>query len=92
MKEKFTQQTVLRMFYICGAVIFLIVGLANFVTNFLAWNFMIFSAKVSALFMNVFNFIISAFFFHLYNKSKVPKMEGLEEKDLEEIEQEVKNG
>lgn len=82
--NQFNQETILRTFYISGIIIFLIVGIANAFTNFTNWERLILSAKVSAMAMNLFNFILAGFFFSLYkNMPKAP--EPLKEEDLDQV-------
>lgn len=82
--EKYSQQEIFKMFYISGAIIFLIVGVANTFTNFTLWKNMLLSAKVSALFMNLFNYILSVFFFSLY-RGQIQKLEPLKKEVVDEI-------
>ena len=82
--DNYSQQDVLKMFYTCGAVIFLIVGVANTYTNFVNWDLFMLSAKVSALFMNIFNYVLAVFFF-LLRKELTKKPEKMKEETIEEI-------
>lgn len=82
--ENYSQEQILKMFYSCGAVIFLIVGVANTFTNFVNWDLFILSAKVSALFMNIFNYVLAVFFFAL-RKGMSRKPKAMKEEDIEEI-------
>ena len=88
MKNQFSQEEILRMFYICGAVIFLIVGIANTCINFISWDKMLLSMKVSSGFMNLFNYVLAVFFFFLLKGMK-PKIKPLEEESVDEILEEV---
>lgn len=91
MNEKFSQQQILKMFYICGSVIFLIVGIANTFTNFTNWERMLLSMKVSSLFMNIFNYVLAVFFFMLFKKIKISiPPPALEEKEIDSIFEEAK--
>ena len=85
MKE-FTQEQILRMFYIVGSITFLIVGIANTFTNAHFWHNMILSAKVSAVATNLFNYFIAIFFYSLLKgvKNLTPPPE-LDDKNLDEV-------
>lgn len=82
--KQFSQEEVLRMFYICGAVIFLIVGISNTFTNAHYWANMILSAKVSAIFSNIFNYVLAVFFYFLL-LGNAQKVKPIEDKDLDTI-------
>ena len=85
MKANFSQEEVLRMFYICGAVIFLIVGISNTFTNAHYWANMILSAKVSAVFSNIFNYVLAVFFYFLLKGQISGKVKPIDDKNLDEI-------
>lgn len=87
--KQFSQQEVLRMFYLCGAVIFLIVGIANTFTNAHFWANMILSAKVSAVFSNIFNYVLAVFFYFLLKGMNISQIQPIQDKDLDEIFEEV---
>lgn len=89
--KQFSQEEILRAFYISGAIIFLIVGIANTYTNFVNWGYMILSAKVSALCMNLFNYVLATFFYLLLKQMKTLPLKPIEEKDADEIFQEALN-
>lgn len=85
MKTNFSQEEVLRMFYLCGAVIFLVVGIANTFTNAHYWPNMILSAKVSAIFSNIFNYVLAVFFYFLLKGMKAGQVKPLADKTLDQI-------
>lgn len=89
MKNEINQQELMRMFYICGSIIFLVVGIANTITNYIFWNNLILSAKVSNVASNLFNYVLSVFFFGLI-KSSFPKKQDLPAETLDEIFKEAK--
>ena len=73
-----------KQFFIAGSICFLCIGIGNLITNIIQWELMILSSKFSAIFSNLFNFII-AFFFLSMLKDSQKKMQPLEEKDAEDI-------
>ena len=90
--EAYSQEQILKMFYLCGSIIFIIVAVANTYTNFVNWENMMLSMKVSSLFMNIFNYVLAVFFFMLLNNmnknsSISPKV--LDSEDLDRIFKEV---
>jgi len=85
MSQQFSQDRVLRMFYLCGSIIFLIVGIANIFTNVYFWPNMITSARVSAVFSNIFNFVLAFFFYSLLKGVTASKPEPIKDKTLDDI-------
>lgn len=77
-------QKFLKLFYLSGTLIFLGIGIANIFTNISFWNSMILSAKISAILNNLFNFVISIFFFSLLKGTKKIPVEELSEDQIEE--------
>lgn len=77
MKDKqIPMEKVLKMFYLAGFIVFLIVGVANIITNATLWEKMLLSAKVSSVATNVFNFVVSFLFFSFaFNELKKSKIE-----------------
>jgi uncharacterized protein YacL len=75
MKGNISPEKVMKIFYLSGFIIFLIVGISNFFTNLILWDNMILSAKVSSIASNIFNFIVSFVFYSLfYNELKKVKL------------------
>lgn len=83
MKNQIDIQKFLKVFYISGAIIFSIAGIANIFTNYNYWPTMIFSAKVSAVVNNMFNFILAIFFFVYYKSTLQKTQEPLKTEEIE---------
>ena len=83
--KQYSQEEILRMFYLCGSVIFLVVGIANTFTNAHYWGNMILSAKVSALFSNIFNYVLAVLFFSLLRGMNIQKPDPIDQTTLDEI-------
>ena len=92
--SEMSQEEVLRVFYLCGAISFLIIGIFNIWTNSINWEFMLLSLKVSSVMSNFFNFVVSWFFYSMYlnNKKQNKGLNPLEEKDAEEILRGIESG
>ncbi len=80
----YSQQEILRVFYISGIIIFSVVALANSYTNFVTWDSMILSFKVSSVAMNIFNYVLAIFFYYLL-KSNAKAFKNIDEDEAEEI-------
>ena len=89
LKDQFSQEEILRMFYLSGIIIFIVVGIANTFTNISLWSEMILSSKVSAIFSNLFNYVLAIFFFFLRKGMNVDKIKPIEDETLDEIFKEV---
>ena len=90
--EELSQKQVLNIFYICGALAFLIIGIFNVYTNYIYFSDMILSARVSAITSNIFNFIVSWFFYAMYAQNRETDLPTLDEKKAEEIIKGAQNG
>ena len=90
MLKNYTQEQVLKAFYTSGIIIFIIVGIANSYTNFYYWENMILSARVSSVFMNIFNYVLAIFFFSLLKSLKTSTPETLKDEDLDKLFEEAK--
>jgi hypothetical protein len=88
MKKQIDVQKFLKIFYLSGTAIFLISGIANIFTNANYWVSMIFSAKVSAVVNNIFNFLLTIFFF-VYYKNTITKKEEAKHLEISDIEKVV---
>lgn len=69
-------------FLTAGALCFLIIGICAIFTNINLWANLYISAKVSAVVMNFFNFVVSLFFYTML-KGLQPKIDALEEKEAD---------
>lgn len=82
--RKLTQEEYTRMFFFIGMIIFFGIGLSNLVTNFSLWKNMILSMKVSAILNNLFNFVLSVFFFTMWRGTLIKKIPEISEEQMEE--------
>ena len=72
----------MRMFYIAGAVIFIIVAVFNTASLFMNWKLLILPSKVSSIFNNIFGYLISWMFYEMWKNAK-PVV--INDKNIEEI-------
>ena len=72
----------MRMFYIAGAVIFIIVAVFNTASLFMNWKLLILPSKVSSIFSNIFGYLISWMFYEMWKNAK-PVL--INDKNIEEI-------
>jgi|TARA_Y100000310_G_scaffold3308_1_gene4231 hypothetical protein len=90
--ERYNQEEITKVFYLSGTIIFFVVGFANIFTNFITWDNLISSAKISAVFMNIFNFVIAIFFYSLLKGTDIPTtLKPIEQKDVDKVFKEVTN-
>jgi len=72
----------MRMFYIAGAVIFIIVAVFNTASLFMNWKLLILPSKVSSVFNNIFSYILAWMFYEMWKNAK-PVL--INDKNIEEI-------
>lgn len=89
--DNLSQGEIMNIFWVCGAITFLIIGASNIITHYINWEIMILSLKVSSVMGTAFNFIVSWFFYAMYtNKKKQEEgLNPLDENSAEEIFNEV---
>ena len=79
-----------RQFLAYGFLVFLLVGIANIFTNAYSWNNLYWSAKISAVFMNLFNFLVALFFYSMLKQLPKEILKPIEEEELDKIVEELK--